>query len=125
MLGALNRPRAGRGTSLGSAGFDRALVLLHFAHAIEVRRLVHGDFDELDRSTLEPCRGLVLLAHGFTAVVADAQTVASQRELAQLRLKRAFGDDPAVDVEPGLAEVLLVLAFALADELHAEDVLAG
>src|SRR5262249_4712528 len=95
---------------------------LHFS--VEILRLVHGDFDELDRPALERARRLVLLTHGVAAVVADAQAVAGERELAQLRLHRPLGHGLVVDVELGLAEVLLVRARAFPDELHTEDVLA-
>ena len=90
-----------------------------------ILRLLDRDPDALDRSAMELSRRLVLLADGVAAVVADAEPVARQRELARLRLHRAFGDDLVVDVETGLPERLVVRAGPLADELHAERVLAG
>ena len=60
--------------------------------------------DELDRPALERVGAGVFLADGVGAVVPDAQAVAAQRELADLRAHRAFGHDLVVDVELGLAD---------------------
>src|SRR5262249_50528764 len=83
------------------------------------------DPDPQGLPALEAAGGLVFLAHRIGAVVADAQTVPSERELAGLGLQRPLCDDLVVDVELRGADRLAVLARLLARELHPKGVLAG
>src|SRR4029453_5562276 len=68
----------------------RSLVAAHrslrFLLEIGVRRRFGRDTDALDRSAMELAGCLVLGADGVAAVVADAEPVTGQRELARLRL---------------------------------------
>src|SRR5262249_43848531 len=58
------------------------------------------------------------------AVASDAQTIARQGELAGLRLHVSLRDDSFVYVKRALAEGFAVPAGLVANELHAERVLA-
>src|SRR5690348_9759610 len=91
---------------------------------IEILRLLDSHADGLDGTVLERARRLVFLAHRIAAVAPDAETVARQRELAELGLHVALGHDFFIDVERRLAQRLAVLARLVADELHAKRVLA-
>src|SRR5262245_61694230 len=91
---------------------------------IEVLLLLDGDPDGEDRAALELARRFVFLAHRIAAVATDAQAITGQRELAELGLQVALRNDLFVDIERGLAERLAMRAGFLANELHAERVLA-
>src|SRR5262249_55947695 len=95
-----------------------------FPLEIEVRLAADVDPDTEDGAPLERARRLVLLAHVVAAVAPDAEPIARERELADLRAHRPFGHALVVHVEPGLADRLLVLSGRLPDEFHAERVLA-
>src|SRR5690349_2133690 len=69
--------------------------------------------------------GLVLGAHRIPAVIADAQSLTAQREVARLGAQWRRGHLPIVDVQLGGAMELAVLPDALLDELDAHDVTAG
>src|SRR5262249_20213991 len=96
-----------------------------FRFEIEVRVFADVDPDAKNRSALERARQLVLLADVVAAVATDAEAVATEGELADLRPHRAMRDDLVVNVELAGPRRLLVLPGALAHELEAEDVLAG
>ena len=63
--------------------------------------------------------------HGVGAVVADAQTLATQREVAHHGSDLFLGHQLIVDVELERPDALAVLTDLLFRELDADDVLAG
>src|SRR5262249_11102605 len=104
-----------------SSPFQRAHGLF-FEVQIDVRAQVHRNAE--DRATFESARRLVFLAHGIPAVVADAEAIARQRELARLRAHAAFRYGLVVHIQSRLAKRLSFRTSFLPDEFHAERVLA-
>src|SRR5262249_8168192 len=96
-----------------------------FGFEIQVRFLTDVDPDAEDGSALEGAWRLVFLAHVVAAVAADAQAIATEGELADLRTHRPAGDDLVVDIQLRGADRFLVFPRRLPDELDAEHVLAG
>ena len=89
---------------------------------VEVLRFLDRDTDELDGPTFKCPGGLVARSDCVTAIVADAESVARQGELANLCAHWTFRHNFLVDVELRLAHGLVVWSGTLPDELHPERV---
>ena len=91
---------------------------------VGVIRDVEDDLLDLAVRELEP-RARVHARDGIRRVVADAQALAAQREVAHHGADLLLGDLLVVDVELERPDALAVLAHPLLRELDADDVLAG
>src|SRR5262249_53518626 len=94
-------------------------------HALEVQidLLAHVNADAKDRAAGKRSGTLVFLAYPVRAVVADAQPVAAEREMARLGPHRTLGNNLVIDIELRFAERLTVLARLFSNESHAKRVL--
>src|SRR5262249_15080053 len=96
-----------------------------FRFEVKIRLPAHVYPHAKDGAAGERAWRLVILADVVPTITADAETVPRQRELAHLRPHRALPHDLVVYVQFGRPDRLAVLPGRLADELDAQDVLAG
>src|ERR1035438_9984504 len=84
---------------------------------VEILGFLDGNADAEDRPAVELPRRFVFLGDGVAAVVADAEAVTREGELAHLRAHRTFRHDLVVHIELGGAQRLMIRAGFLPGEL--------